>query len=208
MNSRKADRELAAYIGGLAAQKQGDLAEAERLLRIASLSADTHIANDAAISLGLAFSEMGKHGDAAFVLQRTADRLTGEDRAKAYFYAGIAQQKVGRWGQARTSLVLARAASQGPKLWQAVNEQLQVTGYTLQLGAYRNPTYARSAVQNHAARLTALGIGPAQLVRGRDSQGREVTFVQAGRFHLFQQAARAKASLGTVDSIIVPLKKR
>ena len=51
----------------------------------------------------------------------------GEDRAQAYLYAGIAQQKIGYWPQARTSLLLARKSTRDPGVVQRIDQQLAVT---------------------------------------------------------------------------------
>jgi len=104
------------------------LAQAERYLRVAVNSRDKAMAADAQSTVGLIYSKQGRYVQAADALLRSARNQTGEDRAQAYFYAGIAQQKLGRWPQARTSLLLSRSSTRDAQLSQRVNTQLAEIG--------------------------------------------------------------------------------
>lgn len=197
----------AAYVAGVSAQKLGNASAAESYLREASRVSDTQLAGDANASLGLLYSEQGRYDQAANALMRAAPGLTGEDKANAYFYAAVAQQKIGQWPQARTNLVLARATTQDPGLRTQIESQLAVTGYTIQVGAFRDPSNARSAADRLADKATNRQIGLPRLVSSTDSAGRPVTLVHVGRYSTFSAANRARQTLGDLQAIIVPLSR-
>lgn len=196
-----ADRDLAAFIAGLCAQKLNDLPAAQRYLRQAAASRDPLLAADALASLGMVHHAMNRFDEAARELTQAASRLTGQEQAKAYFFAGIAQQKLGRWAQARTSLLLARHAASDPHLIQMIDEKLAVTGFTIQLGAYSNLANAQRLANQVAATASHLRIGPVRLVPGPN----QLTLVQVGQFSSFEAARAARDRLGQPSALIAPL---
>ncbi len=203
-----AQRDEAAYLAGMSAKQLGRRAEAIRYLSRAARSSDRGLAADALSGLGLTYSEDGRYADAANALLRAADRYTGQDRAEALFYAAVAQQKLGRWAEARDNLVTARAASDNPAFIRQADQQLAVTGYTLQIGAFTDPANARRAAQAAAARALALRLGAPQLVAASDRYRRRLTLVQLGRFATFDSAQRARQAYGDPQAIVVPLARR
>ena len=204
-SGRDAEQTLGAYIAGMSARRMGDTANAERYLSVAVNAADESLAADAAATLGILYSEQGRYSDAAHTLLRAAELYTGEDRARAYFHAGIAQQKLGRWPQARTSLILARSASRNPQFWQQVEKQLNVTGYTIQTGAFRDAENAQRAAADLAGRADAVGLPEPRLVRSVDAAAGEVTLVQIGEFATFASARTYRDRIGADGAVIVPL---
>lgn len=199
------DRYDAAYLAGLSAQRLGDMSNAVRYLRLATGSEDRGLRGQALATLGLAYARQSKHAAAADALLKAAKLVTGQDRAQAYFHAGIAEQKLGRWAQARTSLTLARGASNDPTFQRLVTEQLDVTGYTLQTGAFENAGNARKHAENLAKVSVGLNLGSPRVVPATDPQGRRLNLVQVGQFATFANAASARRSLGRSDAVIVPL---
>ncbi len=204
--SRGVDRDEANYLAGLCAQRMGNLAAAESHLQAVTSSTDRKLGADAYASLGLIHSSQGRYDLAARDLMRAAPYLQGQDQANAYFYAAIAQQKMGQWAQARTNLMLARAAGDAA-FKQQVDEQLAVTGYTIQVGAFQDAGNARKLADSIAARAASLRIGQARLVSSTDSRGVPVTLVHVGNFATFDAAQRARTALGDARSIIVPLSR-
>lgn len=204
-SGRDRERALGAYIAGMSARRMGDTANAARYLARAANAEDDSLAADAAATLGIMYSEQGRYADAAHALLKAAELYTGEDRARAYFHAGIAQQKLGRWPQARTNLILARAASRDPQFWQRVEEQLNVTGYTIQTGAFRDPDNAQRAAAELAQRARAAGLSEPRLVRSTGSAAGEVTLVQVGEFATFASARTFRDRIGADTAVIVPL---
>ncbi len=206
-SSSDRDRYTAAYIAGNSAQKLGDLANAEKYLKQASFSSDRRLAGDAAASLGLVYAQLGDYDISAKTLLRAADLLDGEDKAKAYFYAGVSLQKLGRWAQARTTLVLARQTSDDPAFCRQVDDQLAVTGYTLQVGAFRNAANARQAAEAVMSKCRDLQLAMPRLVSDNDRFGRDLTLVQVGEFATYYSALRVRGRFADSSIIIVPLAK-
>lgn len=196
------DRYEAAYIAGLSAQALGNLAEAEKMLKKAVDAPDETLVVDASDALGMVHSQQGRYDQAKRRLFYAAERLNGEREARAYFYAGIAQQKLGEWSQARTTLVLARSKTGDRTLREQINDQVQVTGWTLQLGAFTERERARSQAQTVAAQARELRLGLPRLVSGTSSRGDSVTFVHVGQFTSYQSAMRYRDQLGVPGVII------
>ncbi len=200
-------RTEASYIAGLAAHRRGSHRVATQYLQAATRSADRQLAGDALAELGLIHAEQQRYALSARTLLAAAERLDGQDRANAYFYAGAAQQKLGRWDRARTSLSLARSHSTDPLFRQQVDEQLSVTGYTLQIGAFANQSNAQRATDSLAARARTVKLGVPRIVPSTDRQGQRLYLVQIGRFSTFAAALIARQRLGSNEPIIVPLAK-
>jgi tetratricopeptide (TPR) repeat protein len=201
-------RDNAAYIAGLSAQKLGRLKDAETYLRQAAASRDAQLAGDALASLGLVYAESARHDLAARELLRAADKLTdSHQRANAFLYAAISQQKLGQWAQAKTNLVLARNANPDPAFQRRIAEQLTVNGYALQTGAFSEPDNARRAAQQLASKAKSLRLGTPRLVQTVNRAGQSLTAVQVGEFATFAAAQDARDRLGG-SAIIVPLAER
>ena len=196
------DRYEAAYLAGLSAQSLGQLQNADKMLNKAKASPDPSLATDAADALGLVYSQQERYAEAQRELLWAAERLQGERKARAYFYAGIAQQKLGQWSQSRTTLVLARGLTKDPAFKTQIDQQVQVTGWTLQLGAFVDRASARSLAESVAAKSRDLGLGLPRLVNGTTGDGEAVTFVHAGQFTSYQSATRYRDALGTPGVLI------
>lgn len=196
------DRYEAAYIAGLSAQALGQLRNADTMLNKAKLTPDPSLATDAADALGLVYSQQERYAEAQRELLWAAERLQGERQARAYFYAGIAQQKLGQWSQARTTLVLARGLTRDAAFRTQIDQQVNVTGWTLQLGAFIDRDSARNLAESIAARSRDMRLGLPRLVNGQTVDGETVTFVHVGQFTSYQSAARFRDALGTPGVLI------
>jgi len=201
------ERDLAHYMAGISAYRMGNMATAERYLRVAARSRDDDMAADASSTLGLIYSQQGRYPQAADALLRGADEQQGEDRAQAYFYGGIAQQKIGRWPQARTSLLLARKSTRNSQLLSRIDQQLAVTGYTVQIGAFSNRANADRLAAEYAGKVAAAKLGRVYVTPGAGSGGRAMNLVQVGRYTTFGSASTARDRLGARGAVIVPLQR-
>ncbi len=201
------DRDLSHYMAGISAYRLGNMATAERYLRVAAKSSDDSLSADAQSTLGLIYSQMGRYAEAANAFLRGADHQSGEDRAQAYFYGGIAQQKIGRWPQARTSLLLARKTTRDPALLSRVDQQLAVTGYTIQLGAFSSRANADKLAGKHALRASSAKAGSVFVTPSTRSNGQVMHLVQVGRYATFGAASAGRSKLGVGDAVIVPLQR-
>jgi len=199
-------REAGAYVAGLAAWKHGRRHDAVRLLTIASRSRDASLAADANASLGMVYAELGQYASSARHLMEAAKDLQGQHRANAYYYTGIAQQKLGQHAQARTSFSLARNASQDANFRRQVEDQLSVTGYTLQIGAFRQRDNAMQAAERIAAQASQLRLGAPRIVDSTDQRGNTIYQVQLGQFTTYQSALDARQRLGQQQAIVVFLR--
>lgn len=196
----------AAYLAGMSAYRQRDLVNAERFLKIAAQSPESALAGQALAELGLIYDGLGWYGQAARHLLAAASRLEGQDRANAYFYAAVAQQKLGQWSQARTHLILARNYSSDESLRARAVEQLQVTGYTLQFGAFASQLNAEREAQRRAAILAQHHLGTPRITSAISSSNRALYLVQAGQFTTFDSAVQTRTRLGVHEAVVVPLK--
>jgi tetratricopeptide (TPR) repeat protein len=193
----------AAYLAGLAAGELGNTQKAIRYLKQAGEGFDAELAADANVMLGLAYSSQQRYDLAATALLSAAQTLEGEDRAKAYFYAAVAGQKLGRWATARDHLTLARAASADPAFRQQVEEQLAVNGYTLQIGSFVESATAQQTAEQLTPKAEAIGLGEPRLLPNPARPGQ--TLVHLGRFSTFNSAAAYRAQLGVPGAFIVPI---
>lgn len=196
------DRYEASYIAGISAQSLGKLSEADKYLNKALATDDKSLAADAADALGLVYSQQQRYTEAASSLLWAAERLEGERQARAYFYGGIAQQKLGHWSQARTTLVLARGLTRNPSFKAQIDQQVNVTGWTLQLGAYTRRDLARNQAEAVAAKSRDLRLGLPRLVDGTTASGDRVVFVHVGQFSSYQSATRYRDALDQPGVII------
>lgn len=196
------DRYEAAYLAGLSAQTLGQLRNAEKMLTKAKASPDPSLTTDAADALGLVYSQQERYAEAQRELLWAAERLDGERKARAYFYAGIAQQKLGQWSQARTTLVLARGLTRDAAFKTQIDQQVNVTGWTLQLGAFLDRDGARNLAESIAAQSRDMRLGLPRLVNGTSSRGETITFVHVGQFTSYQSATRYRDALGTPGVLI------
>ncbi len=120
-----------------------------------------------------------------------------KDRANAYYYGGIAQQKMGRWPQARNNLSLAISNSRDPDFRAKAIAQLKVTGYTLQTGAYEIEDHARSVANTMANRVASMHMGRPRIVPSHDpGSNRRLYLVQVGEFSSWPTALAARDELG------------
>lgn len=200
-------RDLAHYLAGVSAYRLENLSTAERYLRVAAASRDESLSADARSTLGLIYSRQGRYTDAADALLSGAQLQEGEDLAQAYLYAGIAQQKIGYWPQARTSLLLARKTTRDPGVVQRIDQQLAVTGYTIQVGAFADKSNADQLAGRYAVRAAAGKMGSVAVVPTVGSNGRAVNLVQVGRFTTFDAANTARGMLGDTGAVIVSLQR-
>ena len=197
------DSQEAAYVAGLAAWELDRTDKAVKYFKKAVDGLDHEMAADAGVMLGLAYSKQEKYDLAAESLLEAAPELTGEDRARAYFYAGVAQQKLGRWAYARDNFTLARAASSDPAFRDEVDGQLAVTGYTLEIGSFSDGAAAQSAADNLTESAQELNLGEPRLLPNPTRPGQML--VHVGRFSTYDSAASFRERLGMPGAFIVPI---
>lgn len=200
------DRDNAAYMVGMSSYRMRNFDRAREFLQIAAASGDPALSADASVQLGLLYSERGNYGLAADALHHAADKLTGPDKANAYFYAGVAEQKEGRWPQARTTLSLAMSGSQDPAFRQRVADQLKITGYTLQIGAFDVESNAQRAAEVASPKADAFKYTRPRIVIAADpATGQKRYLVWIGQFSSWPTAMMARDNLGMTSAAVTPL---
>lgn len=198
-----ADR--AAYLAGLSAEHLGHSDDAGFYLRQAARSDNKPLAGDAAAALGLLYAKEGRYQASVNALRQAANQLRGENQAHAYFYEAVSQQKLGFWAQARVNLVIARSKTNSATLRRQIDQQLAVTGYTVQTGAFADRAHAKKAAQTLAKEAENLQIGLPRLVSSTSPSGDHLTLVQIGQFSSFDSANHARHELRDDQAIVVPL---
>lgn len=203
--SSAADAATAAYLAGVSAGRLQAYDDAERLLTQAGHDGDRPLAANAYASLGLVYAEQEKFSESADAFQRAADYFTGDDRARALYFAGIAQQKLGLFEEAQDDLFEARAATTDGKLHEQIDRQMEVVAFTIQIAAYRDPEDAKRDAKRVSAKTNNLKMGPPRLVASTDARGVPVTVVQVGRFPSAPAAKRILENFNEPTAVVVPL---
>jgi tetratricopeptide (TPR) repeat protein len=195
------------YLAGVSARRLGNNTEAQQYLAKATSSTDASLSGDAWAELGFLYNHENRFREASDAFANAANRLTGQDRANAHFQSGIAQQKLGFWPAARSSLLLARGYNRDAAIGKQIDEYLQTVGFTLQVGAYRSQANAQSRVAQVANQTQYLRVGLPQITRTYSSEGGTYYRVHVGRFTDFASAAHAQKQMGYTDALIVPLSR-
>ena len=195
------DSDEGAYIAGLAAGEMGDTKRAVKYLKQAAGGYDPQLAADAGLMLGLAYSGLERYADAADALLEAAPVLTGEERAKAYYYAAVAQQRLGRWAPARDALILAKASSNDPAFRQQIEDQLAVDGYTLEVGSFDSAADAQDEAERLRPAAAAANVAPPAVWADPAIPGRVV--VHVGHFSTYRSAGTYRDRMGLPDAFIV-----
>jgi len=195
------------YLAGVSARRLGNDKQAQQYLTDATSSTDNALAGDAWAELGFLYNRKDQFRDAAIAFGNAATRLAGQDRANAYFQAGIAQQKLGFWPAARSSLLLARGYNRDAAIGKQIDNYLATVGFTLQVGAYRSQTNAQHRVQDVAKRTQYLRVGLPQITQTFSTNAGTYFRVHVGRFTDYASAAHAQKQMGFTDALIVPLSR-
>jgi tetratricopeptide (TPR) repeat protein len=195
------------YLAGVSSRRMGHDEDALRYLQDATRSTDAALAGDAWAELGFLYNHQNKFRQSADAFGNAATRLSGQDRANAYFQAGIAQQKLGFWPAARSSLLLARGYNRDHAIGSQIDEYLNTVGFTLQVGAYSTQSNAQQRVRDVASRTQNLRVGLPQITSVVGSNGMTYYRVHVGRFTDYPSAASARKLMGFGDALIVPLSR-
>lgn len=195
----------AMYMAGMSAFRLNDLPNAQMYLERAIQSSDPRLVANARAMLGLVSTQQGLYDKAAENLVAAAEAMEGQDKANAYFYAGAAQQKSGRWPQARVNLSMALSYSKDEGFRQKVREQLKITGYTLQLGAFSSEDAGGKLAARYAAKAAELKLGAPRVVKSTDPDGKTLHLVQVGQFTSFPTAIMWRDKLGVSNAIVAGL---
>lgn len=198
-------RDEAAYLAGLAAYRLGDAANAERLLTPLVNNPDDQLAANASATLGLLALSRNQLELAVERFQAAQKGLTGQDRAEAAYHAGLAHQRLGQAGQARTQFILARAASDDQDFLARVGAELESTGFTLQLGAFSSVENAERFAASLADSPVTRRLGEPRIVAQEQADGGTLYLVRVGRFSSLQSAISTRDTLAIRPALVTPM---
>jgi len=195
----------AMYRAGMSAYRLNDLPNAQMHLERAIQSHDPQLSATAKAMLGLVSSQQGLYDKAASNFIEAAEVMQGQDKANAYFYAGVAQQKSGRWPQARINLSMAMSTSRDELFRQRVRDQMKITGYTLQLGAFGSAEAAKKLADQYTVKSADLKLGVPRVVPATDPDGKAMYLVQVGQFTSYPTAIQWRDQLGASAATVTGL---
>ncbi len=198
-------RQEAAYVAGMAARKLNRRHEAAVLLGQAAGSADAGLRGPALAELGMTRNELTEFKEGAKALLQATDLLTGEQRALAYYQAGIAEQKLDYWSDARIHLILAMKYTTDAALKEDIQRQINVTGYTLQVGSFMDIQNAQRVAAEWKAKTDALRLAAPRVIKAKNAANIEVFLVQVGAFSTFDSARQYQGRLGASGGVVAPL---
>lgn len=198
-------REEATLMAGMAAYKLKNKTTAQRYLEQASHSKQADVSGDAHATIGLMHIEAGRYDSAHASLVKAGQLLTGNDRARAYFFAGVTLQKLGRWSAARRDLAKAEATATERRLRERIAREKKNTAWTLQTGAFASLERGQREQAKITQRAIGLELGPADVIRAVDEKGKAIYLVQIGRFnsHGLAVAGRSRLGLPKADPVAV-----
>ncbi len=196
--------EEATLMAGMSAYRNRNLAAAERELTRVARGRNPALIGDALASLGMIHAEQGRYDLAAHELLDAVAHLSDQGKANAYFYAAMAQRKIGKWPAASANLALAARHSRDPAFQQRVAQEQRVTGFTLQVGAFSDRANAQRAADAVARQAAALGLGQPRIVWATGDHRRRLALVQVGEFSHYAAAAAMSTQLGPTKAIVAP----
>ena len=206
MSGKREKKDEAAYMAGMIAYQMNDQDSALRYLQRAVRSSSPALSGDALVMVGLIYSDLNHYEKSARAyLDATRLLVATKDRANAYFFAAKAQQHLGRWAEARTSLSLAKSSSSDLEFRRRVSQEMSVTGFTLQTGAFSEQSNAYHAAEEVLAKAIQLRLGRPRLVPAVDHSDRSLYLVQVGQFSSHASAQAARDKMGKPSVMIVPL---
>lgn len=204
---RGGNRETASLIAGQSAFKLGRSSDADKWLRPLLDSSSSGIAGRAASTLGSVAKDRGEHRQAADLFTLAGDKLTGDDAARAYMYAGDSRAALGQKDQATALFTKARDKVESDvQLRVQIGDRLagippagggnprpapsSAGAYTVQAGAFS----ARDTAERLAAKCQR--VAPARIVT-ISKNGRTLYAVHVGRFATKSEANSIRTRLGT-----------
>lgn len=185
---------------GLNAYRAGNEAQAMTILSPLTSSSDGDVAGPSNAVLGLIYAKRAQHDRAIGYFQSAVTKLHGEDLAQAYYHLGMTEQKLGRWGSARSHLSLAISTSRDGRFRESVRQAMGTTAFTLQFGAYSSQGNAEQRARDVRTALAALRIEPQVITT--NINGRVLYVVQAGEFGSYASALEARTKLGRKDVVV------
>lgn len=197
------DAQAAAYLAGLSAYRQDDLAAAESRLTRAYEGPDRGISAMAGASLGLVLLRDGRTERAARLLGDAATVLPPPDDREAAWHAAIAHRRLGDIGRAeRWERIAGRTAVDAAEVPATPAIPAGSGRFVLQVGAWEGRESAEAAVRSIEPDLRGTGMGPARIVRIIGARGQSLYAVRFGDFATAAQADRVRRERGWLSYLV------
>ena len=189
-------RDQAAYFAGLSAYHLNKYNEADRYLQPLRTNSDRTIAGNASATLGLIAREQNHPAEAILLFKAAYQKLTAQDRAEAAYQTGLAYRELNQTAQARQQFLLARAASRDSQFRSQVDQYIQDTGWTVQLGAFSSITNAQKRLNEYNHMNASHSLGQARILQQSNSATHTTLYlVQVGNFMDYNLAAQARSKI-------------
>lgn len=197
------DAQAAAYLAGLAAYRQDDLAAAESRLTRAYEGPDRRISAMAGASLGLVLLRDGRTERAARLLGDAATVLPPPDDREAAWHAAIAHRRLGDIGRAeRWEHIAGRTAADAAEVTVPPAISAGSGRFVLQVGAWEGRESAEAAMRSIEPDLRSSGMGPARIVPIIGARGQSLYAVRFGDFATAAQAERVRRERGWLSYLV------
>lgn len=195
----------AALVAGMSAFELKRYDDAEHWLRPLARSSDREIAGRATATIGLVSVARGNYALAAIDLSSAGRQLTGQESARAHFFAGECYTLVGRLDAAQRSYALARGAAGSSDLAGRAGDRMVSGPYSVQFGAFTVYGNAESAASGARSRARGVGLEAPRIISTSDVNGRTLYLVHQGRYATKGEADIARVRLGG-GAIVVPAR--
>jgi len=201
---RGANRDQAALIAGLSAQALNRNDDAKRWLTPLVMNSDAGIAGKSNATLGLIAQEQGDHQKAVEFLTKAGKRMTGDESARAFMYAGDSLKTQRKTTQAMEMYSLAKEkVVDDSALRTMIGDRISGPGtihaspppgagkYTVQAGAFSSLTRAKTEAKALRSK------GAPRTVPIKSSAGQTLYAVRLGYFKTKQEADLLRKILGS-----------
>ncbi len=186
----------AGYLAGLSAYQLRKYDDAQKYLRPLRVDTNPNIAGNASATLGLIARENNRPAEAVILFKNAYRKLSDQDQAEAAYQAGLAYRKLGQTAQARQQFLLARAASHDSKFRSQVDQYIQDTGWTVQLGAFTSITNAQKRLAEYDTMPARRSLGSAHILQqSNTTAGTTLYLVRVGNFMDYNLAAQARSKI-------------
>lgn len=213
----------ASYLAGMSAYRLGRHADAVRWLQDPSRADDRWMAGQANVTLGSAYLQTGRKGEAAKAFAKAGGLLEGEDAKKARIAAGNAYRELGDVKASNEQFRLANvpvpsttappAASPGsgpptttPPTSSPTKGGTAVASadgpFVLQAGAFKDHDKAMRRADEVRAKAKQNGCGEPKVLSKRGTDGATVYVVQFGSFADRRSAESALGKLGLSGVVV------
>lgn len=225
-HSTGAAKEQASLFAGLSAHALNKDDDAERWLKPLAINAkNPEVRGRAGATLGLIAMDRRQHDMAALQLSEAGERLSGDEAARAWMYAGDAYRQMGKVQEAKAAYAKAEAELQndqevrlmvsqrrtapinppaGPPYLGAVGNAAPAGAkFTIQMGAFSTQAGAMDAAKRLGREAMTIGVPYVVQTTGKD--GKPMHALRVGGFATREQA-RLRVGTAPPGSIVVPAR--